>query len=230
VPQPEPARGPRPGPDGAVDVGGRCLQLFPAVVFAAEGRDRGADFPFVSPGVSLPCRPPRRVVDAGYFDNFGTNLAALWLLENQEHVRRHTSGVVLIEVRAFPRRVEKVRLRPLQEGGDLLTWGLSEASTPAEALINLYSRGAYFRNDQLLQQTCLAFNRDDATRDFFTSVSFEVAGDTALNWTIPAAEVARVRRGFSDWDPTKPDTDELYHPGVARQVHALKNWFSGGGE
>jgi len=38
-----------------------------------------ASFPLVSPGVSLPTTPPRRVVDAGYYDNHGVNLAAMWL-------------------------------------------------------------------------------------------------------------------------------------------------------
>src|SRR5262249_43403486 len=58
-------------------------------------------FPFVSPGVSLPTRPPRRVVDAGYFDNYGVNVAALWLYRHREAVRRYTSGVVVVEVRAY---------------------------------------------------------------------------------------------------------------------------------
>jgi hypothetical protein len=189
-----------------------------------------ATFPFINPGVSLPSKPPRRAVDAGYFDNFGTNLAASWLLEHQDEVRRRTSGVVFIEIRAFPRRIEKVRFRPLQEEGDLLTWGLSELSTPAEALLNLYSRGAYFRNDQLIEQVCRAFNRDESTKDFFTTVSFEVAGATALSWTLPAAEAARIRRGFSNWNPAKPDAEEVYHVGVAGQVQALKRWFDRGGE
>ncbi|HVL15628.1 MAG TPA: patatin-like phospholipase family protein, partial [Gemmata sp.] len=100
-----------------------------------------ATFPFVTPGVSLPTDPPRRVVDAGYFDNFGVNLAALWLLENRDAVEEFTSGVVLVEVRAYPRRVEKVQFRDIDGTGDLLTWGLSEVSTPAEAVLNLYARG-----------------------------------------------------------------------------------------
>ncbi len=34
-----------------------------------------ASFPYVSPAVSLPGEPARRVVDAGYFDNYGVYIA-----------------------------------------------------------------------------------------------------------------------------------------------------------
>ena len=39
-----------------------------------------ASFPYVSPVVYLPTTPARRVVDAGYFDNYGINVAGAWLL------------------------------------------------------------------------------------------------------------------------------------------------------
>jgi hypothetical protein len=60
-----------------------------------------ASFPFVSPGVSLPTDPPRRVVDAGYYDNFGINLAVMWMVRHQKALEKYTSGVVLVEIRAY---------------------------------------------------------------------------------------------------------------------------------
>ena len=56
------------------------FRLFPAAHDRFEvgtAARLSATFPYVSPGVSLPTDPPRRVVDAGYFDNYGVNLAAL---------------------------------------------------------------------------------------------------------------------------------------------------------
>jgi len=38
-------------------------------------------------------------VDAGYYDNYGVNLAALWLFQNREWLYEYTSGVVLIQIR-----------------------------------------------------------------------------------------------------------------------------------
>jgi hypothetical protein len=181
-----------------------------------------ATFPFVTPGVSLPTDPPRRVVDAGYFDNFGVNLAALWLLENREAVEEFTSGVVLVEVRAYPRRVEKVRFRDAEGTGDLLTWGISEISTPAEAVLNLYARGAYFRNDQLLQYVSRTFDPKGGAEPFFTTVALESFGSTTLSWTLPSFEAEAILRGFRE-------ANGALHSGVTHEVDRLKAWFGTGG-
>ena len=66
-----------------------------------------ATFPFVSPSVNLPTVPPRRVVDAGYFDNYGVNLLAAWLHRNRAAVKANCSGVALVEIRGFPMEAEK---------------------------------------------------------------------------------------------------------------------------
>ena len=38
-------------------------------------------FPYVTSAAALPTDPPRHVVDAGYYDNYGVNLAAAWICE-----------------------------------------------------------------------------------------------------------------------------------------------------
>src|SRR5207247_1789519 len=60
-----------------------------------------ASFPFVSPAVELPMSPTRRVADAGYSDNYGVEMAALWMYKNKELVRKYTSGVLLVQIRAY---------------------------------------------------------------------------------------------------------------------------------
>ncbi len=61
-----------------------------------------ATFPFVTPVASLPTTPPRRVVDAGYKENYGVDLATEWLQKHRQWLSRHTSGVILIQIRAYP--------------------------------------------------------------------------------------------------------------------------------
>ena len=61
-----------------------------------------ATFPLASPAVSLPFDPPRRVVNAGYYDNYGVDLATSWIYVHQEWIRENTSGVALIQIRAYP--------------------------------------------------------------------------------------------------------------------------------
>jgi len=63
-----------------------------------------ATFPYISPAVSLPTTVRRRVVDAGYYDNYGVNTAISWLF--QEDVidflaESDLENLVIIQVRAF---------------------------------------------------------------------------------------------------------------------------------
>ena len=58
-----------------------------------------ATFPLVSPAVSLPTRPARRVADAGYYDNYGISLVAAYLSNKAvrdwiqgKHIRRAGSA------------------------------------------------------------------------------------------------------------------------------------------
>jgi Patatin-like phospholipase len=142
-----------------------------------------ASFPYVSPVVYLPTTPARRVVDAGYFDNYGINVAGAWLLQHQELVKQHCSGVAILEVRAFPLEETKTGLptnllRPTSLMGTILA-GLS---TPAEALGIVQSAGAYYRNDQLLGQLDVVFN--GAEPGYLVRAPFECAGDGALSWAV----------------------------------------------
>lgn len=63
-----------------------------------------ATFPYISPAVSLPTIPERRVVDAGYYDNYGISTAAAYLSDPgvRKWIEREIDDVILLEVRAFP--------------------------------------------------------------------------------------------------------------------------------
>ena len=211
-----------------------------------------ASFPFVGPAVSLPTNPPRRVVDAGYFDNFGINFAALWLHRYRDEIREHTGGVVIIEIRAYPRRHEKVQftLNDSKTGKpivDTVNWAVSEGSSPLEGVYNLYARSAYFRNDQVLQVLSDEFNKPPKgqpapTVPFFTTVLFECNQPAALSWTLPEKEAENIQKQFADKDWWKEPL-EAPAPGrkqfatekgnlddkVYQQVVGLKAWFGNGG-
>ena len=60
-----------------------------------------ASFPYFSPAVPLPTKPRRRVVDAGYFDNYGVSLASAFLFsrKNTDWFRDNVSKIVLIQIR-----------------------------------------------------------------------------------------------------------------------------------
>lgn len=174
-----------------------------------------ATFPYISPAVSLPTAPARRVVDAGFFDNYGVGLASGWLLRNRRLVEEHCGGVAVIEVRAFPLEQEKTGLPDtlLNPGGGLLTSVLAGISTPAEALGVIQSAGAYYRNDHLLGLLDDVFNTP-VRPHFFVRTTLECAGDGSLSWAVSEAGRDEIIRAVG---------------GVQGQIAGLKAWFGSGG-
>src|SRR5262249_18828341 len=111
-----------------------------------------ASFPFLSPAVDLPTHPPRRAVDAGYYDNYGVNLGASWLYAHRESIVRYASGVVVVQTRdsASHDARRALKLTAEQSSGLLgsaapwLTGPLTGAGSAREAVTS-------FRNDAQLQ-------------------------------------------------------------------------------
>jgi hypothetical protein len=130
-----------------------------------------ATFPMVSPAVNLPTVPPIRVVDAGYYDNFGVNIAVAWLFHNSTWLAQHTSGVVLVQVRAFMGRRE--RLGPALPTTPSIVDGLQFFSTSFEAFAGMRESMPMFRNDEEVAALADVFHRESGRKDFFTTVIFE---------------------------------------------------------
>ena len=62
-----------------------------------------ASFPYVLPNVNLPSEPGIQVLDAGLRDNFGLKAVTRFIHVFEEWIKENTSGVVLVELRAFER-------------------------------------------------------------------------------------------------------------------------------
>ncbi|MCL5776996.1 hypothetical protein M1105_08370 [Limibaculum sp. FT325] len=158
-----------------------------------------AAFPYIAPAAALPTRPYRRVVDAGYYDNYGVDLAATYLArpEIRDWVLDNTSGVIVIQLRAFPFTL------PLTAQAGAVGRALQWLTTPVEAMLAARGSTMTFRNRQSLRQVRLDY-RDRAwpdrpafaRPDFVESLSFEVDSQTSLNWYLPGREVAEMRRAF----------------------------------
>jgi hypothetical protein len=184
-----------------------------------------ATFPFVSPGVSLPTDPPRRVVDAGYFDNYGVNLASAWLYKHRAAVRANCSGVGIVEIRGFPLEDEKTGFPAGGCDGDeapnpVIT-ALTGISTPAEALVNVRSAGAYYRNDQFLGVLDAEFNGGRGPAPYLVRVPLECPGAAALSWTLTTWDRDAIIGCFEGADGLAAT--------VKDQVAGLKAWFGSGG-
>jgi hypothetical protein len=189
-------------------------QTWPKFKLATAVR-ANASFPYVSPVAALPTNPPRHVVDAGYYDNYGVDLAAWWIYYYSEWIQKNTSGVVVIQIRDSVS--ERERLTPMTTADQRKVWdleqGLQGLIGPATGASEGMQAMMSFRNDELLQTLNDKLNRGDLGTAFFTTVVFQFPGEVAMSWYLSDQEIERAMTGFE--------------PGSAN-AHALANlrtWF-----
>ena len=205
-----------------------------------------ASFPWVSPAVSLPTLPPRRVVDAGYYDNYGVNLAALWMSELRTWLCQNTSGVVVIQIRDhisqearteidFDRVTEESVLDRLtwRAGQELLTAGSQAFTTPLRGISAARQWTMSFRNDEQMELLDELFDDDkNAKEGFFRTVVFECPVAVSLNWKLSDEEKEILSRSLGRNESndlrTRLDDVEDYQIGggyyeMAKQKTVLKD-------
>jgi len=174
-----------------------------------------ASFPYFSPPVPLPTRPRRRIVDAGYFDNYGVSLASAFLFsgKNMDWFRDNVSKIVLIQIRDGQSDDERV-LKEIPDAGkrqkgigSLLSRSLEEITSPIEGLNNGRVGTCSFRNDGLLELLSTYYEQvrnepgsgqlPQANR-YFTVVNFEFPGHVSLSWHLSEGEKQQMRETFVD--------------------------------
>ncbi len=191
-------------------------RLFPEVegFRLGTGVRINASFPYVSPAVNLPTDPPRRVVDAGYYDNYGIQVASAWLDKNLPWLVRETSGVLLVQIRDA---ISAAARLGVAEGPTTFFGRASRTfrffTSPPEAAASARTASAMFRNDEDVQGLAARFTAaTKGHRSFFTTVVFEnsaqvtarppdptawpgddteddgMTPDVALNWYLSRAE------------------------------------------
>jgi hypothetical protein len=177
-----------------------------------------ASFPWVSPAVSIPTLPPRRVVDAGYYDNYGVNLSALWLSKMSGWLEANTSGVLVVQIRDKVSQnarteIDFDRLGPDGSPLDRLVWhggsrvfrpGLKGITTPLIGVTNARQWTMAFRNDEQVDLQDLLFD-DERGRDFFRTVVFECPIDVSLSWRLSDREKTVLASGFGRPDASPRD-------------------------
>ncbi len=174
-----------------------------------------ATFPYISPAVSLPTEWSSRVVDAGYYDNYGIVVAAQMLLDQivREKIAEKYKGVLILEVRAFPEAIE-----PKRDGRDLaFDW----LGSPLEAVLSARGNSMNFRNRQVIQDVRALYssskNTDakSAETGQESDASSQEASPTvpvyhmvlancteaeSLNWFVPEKELKQMaKRAEEEW-------------------------------
>ncbi len=133
-----------------------------------------ATFPFVSPAVSLPTDPPRHVVDAGYYDNFGIQVSTAWIHMNREWLVRNTSGVLLVQIRDGLSVLDRWDIDDRDPTlRDSIAQGYQFLLSPIEGAAKARLTTGMFRNDRDVQHLSNWFTQATGSRAFFTTLVLE---------------------------------------------------------
>ncbi len=151
-----------------------------------------ATFPLISPAVSLPTIPERRVVDAGFYDNYGVSLAAAYLgdPEINRWVKTNTSGVVVLQLRAFPLSTganEPCIQADAETDGGVME-GFEWITSPIEAVFSARGSTMVFRNEQELRTVARLY-----PEGFIDTVTFTNSTPVSMNWILPDDEAKAMR-------------------------------------
>jgi len=183
--------------------GFELARLFPGALadFPVRSAARAsASFPYLSPAAVLPTFPRRRVLDAGYWDNYGTSVACAWLeacLSEDARagtlgrwLRENVSGVLLVQIRdgierlsaeGADFRVEKRRPKARME------MGLEGLSSPVEGTLSAREAAMLFRNDEQVEVVARRFAAEFGP-GFFTTATFCFRGKVSLSWALTEME------------------------------------------
>lgn len=85
----------------AVDYGALFSKHDPMRLRFVTALRMNATFPFIFPSVQMPSSPTINLVDAGFRDNFGLEMATRFAAIFRRWIRENTSGVVIVSVRSY---------------------------------------------------------------------------------------------------------------------------------
>jgi hypothetical protein len=163
-----------------------------------------AAFPYVSPAVVLPTRPRRRVVDAGYYDNYGVSICAAFLFEClcrpalRAWLEQNVARVLVVQIRDA---VSSLRGIPQQERvPGLVARGLEELASPLQAVFSARQGVSAFRNDEQIAQV-LKLYCDAFGSGFIRTEILEFPGAASLSWYLTHSERSAISQAARGLEP-----------------------------
>jgi hypothetical protein len=167
-----------------------------------------ATFPWVTSAALLHADRERRVVDAGYYDNYGVDIATAWIRQNAAWLKEYTGGVLLLQIRDTPSAESQLTAEP---SIGFLHKRVSTVSTPIEAFFSAREASMSFRNDQKVDALAQELGSDPrcpAPSRFFATEIFEYDGTAPLEWYLGRAAV-----------------DDLKGPPRKDLVDSIESWW-----
>ncbi len=161
-----------------------------------------ASFPYVMPASSFPTEPRRRLVDAGYYDDYGVGLATEWLqmtmddkCNRQKWLKEKTNGVLVVQIRDGVLNLTKPIDQGVKSESEPSPWvrALEPLAAPIRGLLGFRNAVQLFNNDAKLSHVLERINREFCDEQFATSVSFEFGLDASLTWALSQVELTRLK-------------------------------------
>jgi hypothetical protein len=176
-----------------------------------------ATFPYISPAVSLPTDPPRHIVDAGYYDNYGIQVSTSWLQMNREWLIENTSGVLLIQIRDGLSELDRFETDDHSTTNwERIARGFEFLLNPVKGAFRARSSTSMFRNDLEVAHLSDWFTLATGRSDFFSTLVFENPAAVASlpiakdSTKMPGANLIEVLRHPTTLDATKLKGDINY--------------------
>jgi hypothetical protein len=212
------------GPQGLARISISGIEFFKAFAPIEAGRNdillataarMSASFPYISPAVNLPSDPPLRVVDAGYYDNYGVDVAAAWIFANRFWIERNTSGVLVVQVRDALSEADRVAY-PAADNSLYapLFRGVQFLFSPIEGAMRARYSSSSFRNDALIAGLSDYFAQRTRDRAFFTTAIFELSSRT----------VRPLRHPVWDWPGDRLD-DKIKYADSSQATEVAMSWY-----
>ena len=147
-------------------------------------------------------------------------MLAHWLLHHRKAIEENTSGVMLIQIRAYPMEESGVVFQDEAPSPALAV--VSAVSAPLQALLTVRGMGAYHRNNELLDELHRVFNTEPKRSGFFTTVVFEQNKDAALSWFLTTAQKKQVATGYHELNERG---EWQVNPDTRRKLFAMNAWL-----
>jgi hypothetical protein len=188
-----------------------------------------ASFPWISPAVALPGTPSLRVVDAGYYDSYGVSVAVSWIFQNQPWLCKHTSGVVLVQIRDCLSFDSRFSYSASDSSSGLLAWlwsRLESVHSPIDGAIQARETVSMFRNDQEVSLLGSLFEQT-MEPGFFSTVIFENAADATprdsdhTSW--PGDELVRYLETGHAAPDSGPGLTKDVGPDLSEQIRSAED-------
>ena len=157
-----------------------------------------AAFPFVTPPTALPIDPPLRVADSGFLENYGIILSAEWLNRHLDWLKKNTSGVALIQLRAYAPGVKSKRKENQERPSrfarllERIGTGLGELTVPIDTYTTAKLAAMLDANDSKLDELRKRFAEGKERSDFFKTFVLECDEEAPLGWSLTDSDRRRL--------------------------------------